>query len=114
MPFGHVDQERLGDRVARPAQEGVDHLFGVVAGGAGVPQPEIGQPVGVNVLGRPFELGEGRDVGPARRRLRVVDFEQQRPVGLDDERTVGHKASSSSSVITRAHAILLSVNVRVP
>ena len=35
---GHVDEQGLGHRVARPAQEGVDHLLGVVAGGAGVPQ----------------------------------------------------------------------------
>ena len=112
--LGHVDEQGLGHRVAGPAQEGVDHLLGVVAGGAGVPQAEGGEPVGVDVLGRALELGEGGDVGPAGGAVGMVDVEQQGAVGLDDERPRGGLAggldavmaqstSSSASVRTRAH-----------
>ena len=56
-----VDQQRLRDGVAREADERVDDLLRVVPGGAGVPQRERGDAVGVDVLGRAFELGERGD-----------------------------------------------------
>ena len=65
-----VDQQRLRDREAGPADQGVDDLLGVVPGGAGVPQRQRGDPVGVDVLGGAFEFGERRDVGAGRRRHR--------------------------------------------
>src|SRR5690606_6882415 len=66
------------------------HLLGVVARGARVPERERGDPVGVDVLGGAFELGERGDGGPRGGGVRVVDLEQQRLVGLDDQRPVGH------------------------
>src|SRR5690606_13624663 len=49
--------------------------------------------VGVDVLGRPFELGERGDLLAAGVGQRVVDLQPQRLVGLDDERTVGQGES---------------------
>src|SRR3712207_7885590 len=49
--LGDVDQQRVWDRVAAVLQQRVDDLLGIVASGAGVPQPERRQPVGVDVLG---------------------------------------------------------------
>src|SRR5690606_22979291 len=45
-------------------------------------------PVGVDVLGRAFEFGEGGDDAPAVVGLLVVDLEEKGLVGLDDERTI--------------------------
>ena len=90
---GDVDEQRVRHGVAGEAHERVDDLLGVVARGARVPQPERRQPVGVHVLGRALELGEGGDRLPALGRHRVVDLEQQGLVALDDEGSVsGHRA----------------------
>ncbi len=112
--LGHVDQEGLGHGVARPAQQGVDHLLGVVAGGAGVPEAQRAQPVGVDVLGGALQLGERGDVGPARLGVGMVDLEQQRAVRLDNQRALGirHNNSSSASVRTRTHSIRSTTNRR--
>ncbi len=110
--LGHVDQEGLGHGVAGPAQEGVDDLLGVVAGGAGVPEAEGAQPVGVDVLGRALELGEGGDVGPARLGVGMVDLQQQGPVGLDDQGAVHPRSLSSASVRTRTHSMRSTTNWR--
>ncbi|RPK61041.1 hypothetical protein EES43_16135 [Streptomyces sp. ADI96-02] len=83
--LGDVDQEGVRHGVAGVLDERVDDLLGVVPGGAGVPQPERGDPVGVDVLGRTLQLGEGRDDTTAGVRQLVVDFEEQRLVALDDE-----------------------------
>ena len=88
-----VDEQRVRDRVAGVAQQRVDDLLGVVAGGAGVPQPQRGQPVGVDVLRRALQLGERRDRLAAVGCAFVVDLEQQGLVGLDDERAVMHRSS---------------------
>ena len=88
--LGDVDEQRVGHGVAAVGEQRVDDLLGVHPGRAGVPQPQRGQPVGVDVLRRPLQLGEGRDRPPARRRVGVVDLEQQRAVGLDDQGAVGH------------------------
>ena len=88
-----VDEQRLRDGIAGEADERVDDLLRVVPGGTGVPQGQRGDAVGVDVLRRAFELGEG---GDRRARLggsRVVDLEQQSLVGLDDQWPVGHDAS---------------------
>ena len=87
---GHVDQQRGRHRITAVAQQDVDHLLGVVTGRAGVPEAERSQPIGVDVLRRPLELGERRDGDPARVRVGMVDLEQQTPVGLDDERSGIH------------------------
>ena len=94
--LGDVDEQRVRDGVAAVLQQRVDHLLGVVAGGAGVPEPERRQPVGVDVLRRPLELGERRDRLAAVRRALVVDLEQQRLVGLDDEGSVIHCSSATA------------------
>ena len=67
--------------------ERVDDLLGVVAGRAGVPEPERGDPVGVDVLRGALELGEGRDRRARRAGVLVVDLEEQGLVGLDDQRS---------------------------
>ena len=94
--LGDVDQQRVRDGVAAVLQQRVDDLLGVVAGGARVPQAERREPVGVDVLGRALELGERRDRLAAVRRALVVDLEQQRLVGLDDEGSVrGHAVATA-------------------
>jgi hypothetical protein len=85
-----VDEQGLRHRVPRVADERVDHLLGVVAGGAGVPQRQRCDAVGVDVFRRALELGERRDRRARCGSVGVVDLEQQRLVGLDDERPVGH------------------------
>ncbi len=48
---GDVDEQRVRNGVAGEPDERVDDLFGVMAGGPGVPQRQRGDPVGVHVLG---------------------------------------------------------------
>ena len=86
--LGDVDEQRVRHGVAGVLDERVDDLLGVVPGGAGVPQAERGHPVGVDVLGRPLQLREGRDGTTAGVGLLVVDLEEQRLVALDDEWSV--------------------------
>jgi hypothetical protein len=86
--LGDVDEQGVRHGVAAVLHQRVHHLLGVVPGGPRVPQAERGQPVGVDVLRRPLQLGEGRDgpaagVGPL-----VVDLQEQGLVGLDDQRTI--------------------------
>ena len=64
----------------------MDHLLGIMAGSAGVPQPERCQAVGMNVLGCSLQLGKRRDRDPAGVSIRMINFEEQRTVGLHDER----------------------------
>ena len=85
-----VDQQRLRHRVARERHQRVDDLLGVVPGGAGVPQRQRRDAVGVDVLGRALQLGERGDRRARRAGLLVVDFEQHRLVGLHDQGAVGH------------------------
>ena len=88
--LGDVDQQRVRDGVAGVGQQGVDDLLRVVAGGPGVPEAERREPVGVDVLGAALELGERRDRAAALGRGGVVDLQQQRLVGLDDQGSVVH------------------------
>ena len=67
-----------------------EHVVGVVAGGACVPQSEAGDAVGVDVLGRALELGEDREVVPGVFGVRVRDLEQHGAVALHDEWAVRH------------------------
>ena len=91
-----VDRHRRRHGEARPALERGEHVVGVVAGRARVPQPEPGDAVRVDVLGRALELGEDRELVARRLGVRVCDFEQHSPVALHDERTVSHKGQSYS------------------
>ena len=95
--LGDVDEQRVRYGVPAVLEQRVDDLLGVVAGGAGVPEAERRQPVGVHVLGRALELGERRDRLAAVRGALVVDLEQQRLVGLDDQGAVIHRASLRTS-----------------
>ena len=88
--LGDVDEQGVRDGVAAEVQQGVHDLLGVVAGGARVPEAERGQPVGVDVLGGALELRERRDRLAAVLGALVVDLEEQRLVGLDDEGSVVH------------------------
>ena len=88
--LGDVDEQRVRDGVPAVGQQRVDDLLGVVAGGAGVPEAERGEPVGVDVLRAALELGEGGDRLAAVARALVVDLEQQGLVRLDDEGAVVH------------------------
>jgi len=85
-----VDEQRLRHGIAGEADQGVDHLLGVVARGTGVPQCQRRDAVGVNVLGRPLQLGERGDGRPGGAGLFVVDLEQHRFVGLHDQGAVSH------------------------
>jgi hypothetical protein len=84
--LGDIHQQRIGHWIATVGQQRVDYLFRVVTGRAGVPQPEGRQPVCVNVLGCPFQLSERRNRDPARVGIRMINFEEQRTVGLHHER----------------------------
>ena len=99
-----VDQQRLRHRVARERHQRVDDLLGVVAGRAGVPQRQRRDAVGVDVLGRAFQLGERGDRGARRAGLLVVDFEQHRFVGLHDQGPVGHFVHYPDSCDKRPHS----------
>ena len=92
--LGDVDEHGVRNRVARVANERVDDLLGVVASRARIPQAKWREPVGVNVLRRALELGEGRDRPPAVGGEGVIDLEQERLVALHDERAVRHDESS--------------------
>src|SRR5699024_9938243 len=87
---GDIDQKRVRDGVAGGVDQRRDHRFGVVARGARVTQPKVGDPVGVHVLGCPLQLGERGDRGARGVRMRVRDLQQEGLVALDDERAVGH------------------------
>jgi hypothetical protein len=92
-----VDEQRLGDRVPRERHERIDHLLGVVARGARVPQRQRGDAVGVDVFGCAFQLGERRDRRPRSACELVVDLEQHGLVGLHDQRAFSHARSRSAS-----------------
>ncbi len=92
-----VDGHRRRHREARPALKRGEHVVGVVAGGARVPQSEPGDAVRVDVLGGTFELREDGEFVARRFGVRVCDFQQHSPVALHDERTVSHKGQSYSA-----------------
>ena len=81
----HVGGDRLRDGELRPALEGGEHVFRGVPGRPRVPEPESGDAVGVDVLGRAFELGEHGEVVPRVLRERMRDLEQHRAVALHDQ-----------------------------
>ena len=64
-----------------------------LAPGAGVPQAQRGQAVGVDVLRRPLQLREGGDGLAAFVAELVVDLEQERLVALHDEGAGAHRTS---------------------
>ena len=86
-----VDEQRVRNGIAAEGQQHVDHLLGVVPGGARVPQPQRRQPVGVDVLGAALQLGEGSNRLATGISLFVVDLEQQGLVRLDDQGAIIHQ-----------------------
>ena len=68
----------------------VEHLLGRVAGGAGVPEAEPRDAVGVDVLGRALQLGEDREFVAGVVGVGVRDFEQHGAVALHDQGPVSH------------------------
>ncbi len=85
----------MRDRVTGEADECVNDLFGVVTGSPGIPERQRRDPVGVDVLGGAFQLRERGDRGPRLASQRMVDFQQQGLVRLDDQRSIGHFSPSS-------------------
>lgn len=83
--LGDVHQQRLGDGEAGVALQRVYGLLGVEAGGAGVPQRQWGDAVGVDVLGRALELRKRGERGAGLWRVRVRDLKQDGLVRLDDQ-----------------------------
>lgn len=67
----------------------VEDLFSRVACGPGIPQPQSSDAVGVHVLGRSLEFSEHRESVTSRISEAVVNFEEDSPVALNDEGTVG-------------------------
>ena len=82
-----VDKQRLWDGELGEALEDVDHLLRVVTGGAGIPQRQRGDAVGVHMFGSTFELRERCQRRACRIRLRIIDLQQHRLIRLDDQRT---------------------------
>jgi hypothetical protein len=91
---GDVDQQRVRHRVAGETHQRIDDLLGVVPGGAGVPQRERGDPVGVHVLGGALQLRERRDGRAALAGQRMVDLEEQGLVRLDDQGAVTQRRNA--------------------
>ena len=88
--LGDVHQQRLRHREAGVGDQYVDHLLGVVPGGACVPQRQRRDAVGVHVLGRALEFGERGQRLAGVVGLVVVDLQQHGLVGLDDQRSTTH------------------------
>ena len=67
----------------------MDDGFGVQTGGPCVPQRQWSDPIGVDVLGRALQLGEGRDGAAGVVGAGAGHLQEDRLVGLDDEGAVG-------------------------
>ena len=95
---GDVDEQGTCHRVARVAHEDVDDLLGIMAGSHRIPQPQRGEPVGVDVLGGSLQLGERGNGMTALVGQGMIDLQQQGSVGLDDEgtRNVRHPVNYDS------------------
>ena len=89
--LGDLGEQGVRHREARVADEDVDDGLGVQAGGAGVPQGERGDPVGVDVLRRPLQLREGGDGATGIIGAGAGHLQEDRFVGLDDEGAVGRR-----------------------
>ena len=86
--LGDVDRHRLRYGEFGILLERRDHALGVVAGRARIPQPEAGDAVGVDVLGRALEFGEDGKIVPGVFRVGVGHLQQHGAVGLDYKGTV--------------------------
>ena len=95
--LGDIHQQRVRHRVPAVGQQRVDHLLGVVARRAGVPEPEGVSRYVWNVLRRTLQLGKRRDRDPTCVGIRMINFEEQRPVGLHDERPWAVEGSAGIS-----------------
>ena len=82
--LGDLGEQGVGHRESRVGDEDVD-------GGSGVPQGQRGDPVGVDVLGRSLQLGEGGDVAAGVLGAGVGDLQKDRLVGLDDQGAIGRR-----------------------
>ena len=85
--FADVDGDTLGNRKLGVFLERFDHLLGAVAGGAGVPEPESGDAVGVHVLGGSLEFGENGEIVSGVFGKRMPDFEKHGAIALHDHRS---------------------------
>ena len=70
--------------VARIFKKSIDYLFGIVASGAGVPESEVSESVGMNMFRRAFEFSEWRDCAAAIGREWMINIKEERLIALDD------------------------------
>ena len=82
-----VDGDALRDGELRVLLERRNHLLRGVAGGAGVPESEPSDAVGVHVLGGPLEFSEHGQVVSGVLGERMPDLEKHRAVALHDHRS---------------------------
>lgn len=85
-----VDRDGRRDREAGPAIERLEHVLCGVPCGAGVPQAEPRDAIGVDVLGSAFQLGEDRQFVAGALGIGVGDFEQHGAIALDDQGAIRH------------------------
>ena len=89
--LGDIDKQSLRNREARVVLQHVHDLLRIVAGGAGVPQRQRRDAVGVDVLRGPLQFGERGQGRAGLIGTRVIHLQEHRFVGLDDERACGHR-----------------------
>jgi hypothetical protein len=87
--FLDVDAEVAGQRELAVLGEAGKHLLGRQPRGGGIPQRKRRQPIGVDVLGALLQLGERRQGVACGGILRIIDFDQDRTIPLDDEGIAG-------------------------
>ena len=82
---GDVHEQRVGNGKTRMREEGIDDPFRIETRSLRIPQPQVREPVRVDVLGRFLELSEWRDRRACFFCRRVGNLEKDRFIGLDDE-----------------------------
>ena len=99
--LGDLGEQRVRHREAGVGDQHVDDRLRVQAGGASVPQCQRRDAVGVDVLRRPLQLGEGGDGASGVGGGRVGDLQQDGLVALDDEGSVGRGRGRHGGSIAR-------------
>ena len=82
---GDVHEQRVGNGKTRMREEGIDDPFRIETRSLRIPQPQVREPVGVDMLGRLLELRERRNRGARLLGRRVSDLEEDRFIRLNDE-----------------------------
>ena len=82
---GDVHEQRVGNGKTRMREEGIDDPFRIETRSLRIPQPQVREPIRVDVLRRFLELSEWRDRRACFFCRRVGNLEKDRFIGLDDE-----------------------------